>query len=310
MSASSSQLVITQSVPNGKVMAPASLPSLSTSSMVISASAHISYPISPMHARSRSRSSSIDLIGYNMGTTKETWMALSTDDELLLLPSPRKTLGRTTQFRKTYQPPGQRAETPSDLGQSLKELLEIEPAPVGAIRGGLSIGVDGGNIFLQEIHKAANRDKQEGSKEALWFSYIRPQRAPAAEYLQRLEAWFGLGDPLRGEEFIEMEEGSEYGEKEAVDIVQAMNDQARRWISQIQVVAKGKRTLTRDDLKALSDSLHEIAYMSSDVAKAIQAQLPILRQSLEHLAMVEIPSDQGDFKIGIWARNLVKNWPK
>ncbi|KAF7301569.1 Cyclin-domain-containing protein [Mycena indigotica] len=270
-------------------------------------SSSITTPSRFLHLDGSSRSSSIGLVSYDNEpgelssgrATKRARLTPGTDDELLLPSSPRKTLGGTKRLPQFTE---DRAETSSEAStHGLEDLLSVEPAPIGAIRSGLSMNRDGAKTMIQQM--GAQPGRQTKIEEILGRPYVRARRTPAAEYLERLEDWFGPGDPLRGEE--EPDDKPDEPDKE-----REMNDRAQQWISQIQMVAKGKKTLTREDMRILSESLHEIAYMSSTTAETIKNHLPKLLHSLEHLALVDIPPDQDEFKVIIWARNLVKNWPR
>ncbi|KAJ7937421.1 hypothetical protein B0H13DRAFT_2425547 [Mycena leptocephala] len=62
---------------------------------------------------------------------------------------------------------------------------------------------------------------------------------------------------------------------------------AGAWITQIQVLLKGKRKMAREDLKALADTLQAIADLSVEEGRALGDDGPRLRQSLVQLAQLE-----------------------
>ncbi|KAJ7067915.1 hypothetical protein C8F01DRAFT_1116204 [Mycena amicta] len=269
---------------------------------------------------SRSRTSSAD--GDDPGdraTKRARTTTPGTDDELLIPALPRKTISATSPFDlrsegRAVQP---HAENTNLNGQSaLEKAFGMVAAPVGSMRGSPRTGLDGVRLFLERMQGAARSD---GPKDGgLWQPYVRAPRAPANEYLARLEDAFGPGDAMRGEEFIPTEESSdeqvlneeveEAGMEEWISDVGRTAETAQEWISQIQVAVKGKRQLTPEDLKSLSDTLHSIALMDKGMAEAMADELPRLRQSLEQLANVEIPFGD-EHKVRTWARNLVKHWP-
>ncbi|KAJ7667624.1 hypothetical protein DFH06DRAFT_1294642 [Mycena polygramma] len=157
-----------------------------------------------------------------------------------------------------------------------------------------------------------------------WWVQSRPNTAPSAAYAALLEDTFGPGRAQRGEgpkpermpakrtgkgkkdkgrsvsglsgvsvaEAMDVDEGDE-GEEiaRAEDEVHQEDDgttRARSWIAQMQVLIKGKRQMTPEDLKHLADTLRVMRRsMTAEEGHALGDDGPLLHESLRQIEQLD-----------------------
>nr|GAT46196.1 cyclin-domain-containing protein [Mycena chlorophos] len=276
----------------------------------------------PTNTRTRSRSSSAALVEYGddhiyippssspqRRPVKRARTTPGTDDELLLPASPRKTLGGTYRFtavtRQQLDEEREVSVANSDVEDSshkinaTQEYLRAVPVPIGALAEPPRTSLVGATVFADRMGALPIQPV------GWWQQYAVPHRAPAAEYVDRLEEAFGPGDVERGEELPDGWDDEASSEVES-DGIGPERQRAQDWIAQIQVAVKGKRQLVSQDWKALQNSLGDISNMTNAMARAISDDLPRLRESLVQLGNTEIPNND-EYRVGIWAKNLVED---
>ncbi|KAF7313470.1 Cyclin-domain-containing protein [Mycena chlorophos] len=275
----------------------------------------------PTNTRTRSRSSSAALVEYGddhiyippssspqRRPVKRARTTPGTDDELLLPASPRKTLGGTYRFtavtRQQLDEEREVSVANSDVEESshkisaTQEYLRAVPVPIGALAEPPRTSLVGATVFADWMGALPIQPV------GWWQQYAVPHRAPAAEYVDRLEEAFGPGDVERGEELPDGWDDEASSEVES-DGIGPDRQRAQDWIAQIQVAVKGKRQLVSQDWKALQNSLGDISNMTNAMARAISDDLPRLRESLVQLGNTEIPNND-EYRVGIWAKNLTQ----
>ncbi|KAF7354966.1 Cyclin-domain-containing protein [Mycena sanguinolenta] len=167
----------------------------------------------------------------------------------------------------------------------------------------------------------------------------QPNTAPTEAYAALLLETFGPGSMLRGEgprprlrvEKAKAEKGKKAGAgnrsvSEASSVPASVPDgmdvdsevgadegapsRVGEWIAEIQLVVKGKKLLTRDDLAALADTLWEIADMSEEEGRALGDNGPLLKESLRQLARLDDLPFGDEHGLRQTAKKMVKHWPK
>ncbi|KAJ7047752.1 hypothetical protein C8F04DRAFT_1172260 [Mycena alexandri] len=205
--------------------------------------------------------------------------------------------------------------------RELDVVCELTPATAGTL--GRKLEADEPAIAAALFERLAERMEVEAvgaGAFAPWPRWIepRPTTAPTATYAAILVETFGPGSILRGEGAkplqptnkqrksvtVKSSTGSRASTSDldvemdvdtdgsASDCVSAEEIQARArdWITEIQTVAKGKRQLTREDLRALAATLKQIQNMDVAEGRALGEEGLRLQHSLRQLAQLD-PQD-------------------
>ncbi|KAF7331720.1 Cyclin-domain-containing protein [Mycena kentingensis (nom. inval.)] len=198
-----------------------------------------------------------------------------------------------------YQPHKQ-----SDLEKALRTVRAPEGAIHPTARKVASLPMEGIQMYLERVQGPGHLAKQKRPEpRQMWR--VDVQCSYARDYLERLEDAYGPGDAMRGEGMMPEIDAEDAG-YESVDELEQR--EVREWISQIQVVVRGKRKLVREDLLKLSRVLREIVKMDHGMSRKIAADLPMLRESLNELSRCEIPFGD-EFRLRVWAGNMLRHWP-
>ncbi|KAJ7133711.1 hypothetical protein C8R43DRAFT_1022844 [Mycena crocata] len=99
---------------------------------------------------------------------------------------------------------------------------------------------------------------------------------------------------------------SDSGEADGDEVI----SRAEGWIAEIQVLLKGKRQMTREDLKSVVSTLRAIADMDAAEGHALGNAGPRLFHSLWELAQMQDIPFRDEHNVRGWARRLVRHWPE
>ncbi|KAJ7781645.1 hypothetical protein B0H16DRAFT_1448017 [Mycena metata] len=227
--------------------------------------------------------------------------------------------------------------------RELDLVCELTPAPVGTL--GRKLEADEPVIAAMLFERLQDRkvDAVGPGAFAPWPKWIepRPMTAPTATYAAILMETFGPGSILRGEgakpqllnkqrksvtvqsskgsrgtsastSDLDVEMDVDTDESAGDDVsAEGVQKRARDWIAEIQMVVKGKRHLTREDLGTLSTTLKQIQNMDVAEGRALGEEGVRLQHSLRQLVQLD-PEDipfRDEHRVRRHARYLLKAWP-
>ncbi|KAJ7477117.1 hypothetical protein B0H11DRAFT_2029810 [Mycena galericulata] len=224
--------------------------------------------------------------------------------------------------------------------ESAPAARETSVAPVGKLPGEPVVGLAGVSMLVERLRarEEAEMDMKVDGPNSGTRMEPRENTALTAGYVARLEEFFGAGSMLRGE-----------GAKPAVDLLRrrgggrgrplgrsastgrsasssgamdvdgdaegsgtargASGGRARRWITEIEALVKGKRQMTREDMNSLAQTVREIADMDMEEGRALGDDGPRLHKSFWRLAQMEDIPFHDEHQLRGWARKLLRHWP-
>ncbi|KAJ7667626.1 hypothetical protein DFH06DRAFT_223381 [Mycena polygramma] len=254
-------------------------------------------------------------------------------------PAPRYTYTYNSLMRRRDTPERQPYSTLHERSapaaqRDLEAACRMKVARVGKLRGPLEI-TNLGTVaeHFKALRSALMHDAMDVDAAGQASGWVRlpTNTAPTASYLALLEDTFGTGSGQRGEGAKPVDPGRRRAGKSKgrsgsasssgmdVDTEETasmdlsadgeVRSRVHDWITEIQMVVKGKRQLGREDLRLLANTLHDIADMSVAEGQALGDDGPRLRKSIWQLAQVEDIPFRDEYKVRGWARRLLKHWP-
>ncbi|KAJ6510221.1 hypothetical protein C8R47DRAFT_787967 [Mycena vitilis] len=216
--------------------------------------------------------------------------------------------------------------------RDLEAAHKMKVARVGKLRGPLEI-INVGTVaeHVEWLRGALTDDAMDVDTAGQAPGWLRlpTNTAPTVAYLTLLEDTFGAGSGQRGEGAKPVDPGRRSGkskgrsgsasssgldgteETESMDLSPdgEVRSRVHGWITEIQMVVKGKRQLVRENLRLLANTLHDIADMSAAEGRSLGEDGPRLRKSIWQLAQMEDIPFRDEYQVRGWARRLIKKWP-
>ncbi|KAJ7283398.1 hypothetical protein C8J57DRAFT_1462500 [Mycena rebaudengoi] len=210
----------------------------------------------------------------------------------------------------------------------LEEVGDADVASLGELGHVPMLGMVDVEAVLRGMREGVDADGAGGGGE--WWMRPRENTAPAQRYVALLEETFGAGSVLRGETKPPSRKSARQNghgsgasavsssatETDEEDVMEDANadlkKRAQSWISEIQTVVKGKKTMERTDMKALANILLDIKedIVDADEASALGDDGELLRQSLRQLEQAEHIPFSEVYPVLTRARKLVEIWPE